>query len=171
MGRGDAFVGRMLENRPFLAEFVPFATRLAADGRRIALGQTLLKLTCPGVPDIYQGDELWSFALVDPDNRRPVDWERRRLLLAKLKAGAAVREETEKLYLIWRTLELRARRTAAFEAGYEPVEAGPDVCAFMRGAEVLVAVPLRSGATFDPPIGFRDVLESSDLGVFLFERS
>ncbi len=166
-----AFVGRIFEYRPFLEEFVPFAGRLAADGRRIALGQTLLKLTCPGVPDIYQGDELWSFSLVDPDNRRAVDWERRRALLAELRGGASIREENEKLYLIWKTLELRARRTADFEAGYEPVEAGPNLCVFKRGADVVVAVPLRPGATFAQPEGFRDVFDAAELGVFLLERS
>ncbi len=166
-----AFVGRIFENAPFLAEFAPFVERVAADGRRIALGQTLLKLTCPGMPDIYQGDELWSFALVDPDNRRAVDWARRRRLLAELRAGAPVREETEKLFLIWKTLGLRARRPAAFEEGYEPLDAGPDVCAFVRGADVVVAVPLRPGAAFVPPAGFHDVLDRADLGVFLLERS
>src|SRR5207253_2949241 len=60
----------------------PFARRVAELGERIALAQTLLKLTCPGVPDIYQGDELESLNLVDPDNRRPVDWEARRRALA-----------------------------------------------------------------------------------------
>jgi (1->4)-alpha-D-glucan 1-alpha-D-glucosylmutase len=165
-----AFVARMFESRPFLAELTPFVERLAADGRRIALGQTLLKLTCPGTPDIYQGDELWSFALVDPDNRRPVDWARRRRLLAELRVGAEVREETEKLFLIWKTLGLRARRPEAFEAGYEPLDAGPDVCAFMRGADVLVAVPLRPGATYVPPAGFCDVLDGAELRVFLLER-
>jgi (1->4)-alpha-D-glucan 1-alpha-D-glucosylmutase len=166
-----AFVGRVFENAPFLAEFTPFVEGLAADGRRIALGQTLLKLTCPGTPDIYQGDELWSFALVDPDNRRPVDWARRRRLLADLRAGAPVREETEKLFLIWKTLGLRARRPEAFEGGYEPLDAGPDVCAFVRGADVIVAVPLRPGAAFAPPPGFRDGLAGAELGVFLLERS
>jgi (1->4)-alpha-D-glucan 1-alpha-D-glucosylmutase len=65
--------------------FVAFAGRVAAEGRRAALGQLLLKLTSPGVPDVYQGDELEALSLVDPDNRRPVDWEARRAALARLQ--------------------------------------------------------------------------------------
>jgi (1->4)-alpha-D-glucan 1-alpha-D-glucosylmutase len=115
-----------------------FVERVRPLGREIALGQLLLKLTSPGVPDIYQGDELETLALVDPDNRRAVDWKRRRRLLA---AG-----QEPKLELTQRTLALRARRPDAFAGGYEPVDLGPDVCAFTRGGEVLVAVPLRPGA-------------------------
>ena len=65
---------RCYEHEAFLADFEPFAAELAAAGDRAALGQLLLKLTVPGVPDVYQGDELLSLSLVDPDNRRPVDW-------------------------------------------------------------------------------------------------
>ena len=97
---------------------------------------TLLKLTSPGVPDIYQGDELPFLALVDPDNRRPVDWELRRRLLASGHPPA-------KLDLIRRTLALRKRRPAAFGSTYDPVEAGETSVAFVRGGEVLVAVALR----------------------------
>ena len=120
---------------------------------------TLLKLTCPGVPDIYQGDELPFLALVDPDNRRPVDWELRRRLLA---AGDAA---PPKLDLIRRTLALRAARPAAFAGGYEPVEAGEDVCAFLRGGEILVAVAVRGdlGGLRPPPGNWRDVLRSPTL--------
>ena len=72
------FAVALLDHRPFLDDFEPFAARVAAAGRRSALGQQLLKLTVPGVPDVYQGDELEALNLVDPDNRRPVDWEERR---------------------------------------------------------------------------------------------
>src|SRR5690606_19851364 len=65
------------EKGPFLSELIPFAQRLARFGLFNSLSQTLLKLTVPGVPDIYQGNELWDFSLVDPDNRRPVDYTRR----------------------------------------------------------------------------------------------
>jgi (1->4)-alpha-D-glucan 1-alpha-D-glucosylmutase len=71
-----------------------FVERLRPLGRRIALGQLLLKLTSPGVPDLYQGDELEALALVDPDNRRPVGWERCKRLLEELQAGAEPTEET-----------------------------------------------------------------------------
>jgi (1->4)-alpha-D-glucan 1-alpha-D-glucosylmutase len=116
------------------------------------LATTLLKLASPGVPDIYQGDELPFFALVDPDNRRAVDWEERRRQLA-------APEPAPKLDLIRRTLELRARRPAAFAGSYEPLDAGEDVCAFVRGGEVLVAVAVRGElGRFAPPAGkWRDV--------------
>src|SRR5207244_7356010 len=87
----------------------PFLDRVAELGRRISLAQLLLKLTSPGVPDIYQGDELENLSLVDPDNRRPVDWEVRRRMLGALRAGGAPPPEAHKLYMTWKTLELRAR--------------------------------------------------------------
>jgi (1->4)-alpha-D-glucan 1-alpha-D-glucosylmutase len=139
-------------------ELAAYARRIAARGERISLGMTLLKLTSPGVPDIYQGDELPFHALVDPDNRRPVDWELRRRLL-----GSS--EEPPKLDLIRRTLALRERRPAAFAGSYEPVEAGDDVVAFTRGEEVLVAVAVRGDlAGFTPPAGdWSDVLRTESL--------
>jgi (1->4)-alpha-D-glucan 1-alpha-D-glucosylmutase len=127
----------------------PIVARVAPLGERIALAQTLLKLTCPGVPDIYQGDELESLSLVDPDNRRPVDWEARR--------GALV-DPPPKLRVIREALALRRELPGAFAGAYEAVDAGPEVCAFTRGGEVLVAVPLRSGAGFGAGPGWREVV-------------
>jgi (1->4)-alpha-D-glucan 1-alpha-D-glucosylmutase len=99
------------------------------------------------VPDIYQGDELSYRALVDPDNRRPVDWGRRRELLARLRSGAQPDgADLRKLFLVERLLALRGRRPEAFEGGYEPLDAGPDACAYLRGGDVLVAVAIRAGA-------------------------
>ena len=141
-----AFCRSLYEHEEFLASFEPFAERVARAGERSALGQLLLKLTSPGVPDIYQGDELWALALVDPDNRRPVDWERRRRALEALKGGAEPTRENHKLHLILRALDLRARRPQAFAGAYEPLEAGDDVCAFTRGGEVLVACGVRDSA-------------------------
>jgi (1->4)-alpha-D-glucan 1-alpha-D-glucosylmutase len=149
-----SFARGLYDDRAFRETFDPFVERIAVLGERIALGQTLLKLTCPGVPDIYQGDELWDLSLVDPDNRRPVDWELRRRLLGETTPTRA----TAKLHLIRRTLALRAELPDAFAGGYEPVEAGPGVCAYLRGGEVLVGVPVRDGARFEPPGGFEDVL-------------
>ena len=127
-------------------ELARYAQRLSERGDRVSLAMTLLKLTSPGVPDLYQGDELPFLALVDPDNRRPVDWELRRRLLAD--------DPPPKLDLIRRTLALRARRPAAFAGSYEPLEAGGDVCAFTRGGEALVAVAVRGElAGFRPPPG------------------
>ena len=139
-----------------------FALRLAEAGRRIALGMTLLKLTAPGIPDLYWGDELELLALVDPDNRRPVDWDARRRALA---------DPPPKLRVVREALALRVRRPDAFAGSYEPVEAGPDVCAFGRGGEALVVVPLRPGATKDAVDvgGARDLLEGLPVG--LYERA
>ena len=120
---------------------------------------TLLKLTVPGVPDIYQGDELESLSLVDPDNRRPVNWDIRRRALAE--------RSDEKLELIRRTLALRGQL-----GGYMPIEAGPDVCAFRRGPRVLVVVPLRAGASKAIPEaeGLHDELRDYPVGLFLDSR-
>jgi (1->4)-alpha-D-glucan 1-alpha-D-glucosylmutase len=145
-----------------------FVRRLRPLGQRIALGQLLLKLTSPGLPDLFQGDELEALALVDPDNRRPVDFARRELLLNELRGGTGPTEETEKLYLTWKTLELRAQRPEAFAGSYEPVDLGPEVCAFVRGGEVLVVVPIRDVALPEPGAGWRVVLETPGAG--LFER-
>ena len=95
---------------------------------------TLLKATVPGVADVYQGDELESLSLVDPDNRRPVDFE-----------GGARSPPAAKTHVLRESLALRARR----ELGeYRPLDLGPDVCAFLRGDDVAVVVPLRGQ---DPP--------------------
>jgi (1->4)-alpha-D-glucan 1-alpha-D-glucosylmutase len=116
------------------------------------------------VPDIYQGDELPFLALVDPDNRRPVDWELRRRLLSDASPPP-------KLDLIRRTLALRDRRPAAFAGSYEPIEAGEDVLAFTRGGEVAVAVALRGDLSdFREPAGeWRHVYGTPEL--LLAERA
>jgi (1->4)-alpha-D-glucan 1-alpha-D-glucosylmutase len=136
----------------------PFLERARSAGRRLALTQLLLKLTAPGVPDLYRGDELEDLSLVDPDNRRPVDWDVRRRLLAGLRAGARPSEETLKLHVTRRTLALRAVHPDAFAGSYEPVGLGADVCSFVRGGEVLVAAAVRPGAEVVPADGWRDVL-------------
>ena len=173
-----AFARALLERRDFLDTFEPFAAAVAEVGDRAALAQLLLKLTVPGLPDIYQGDELLALSLVDPDNRRPVDFARRRALLDEVRAGAAPTEETRKLWLIVRALELRARRPDAFAGSYEPVDAGPDAIAFIRGGEVFAAAALRGDAVPAPAgDGWRDVLGGTTdargahgLGIALFER-
>jgi (1->4)-alpha-D-glucan 1-alpha-D-glucosylmutase len=144
--RVKRFAVALLTHEPFLASFEPFLAEVVAVGERSALGQLLLKLTVPGVPDIYQGDELTDLSLVDPDNRRPVDWDRRRAALAELRDGEVATRETLKLHVIERALELRARRPEVFAGAYTPLDAGPDVCAFTRGDEdeVLVVVELRN---------------------------
>jgi (1->4)-alpha-D-glucan 1-alpha-D-glucosylmutase len=138
---GD-FCRGVCANKEFLAGFVPFAEEIALAGERSAIGQLVVRLTAPGVPDVYGGDELWYLALVDPDNRRPIDWGRRRDLLAHLTAGGSPQRETVKLAVIHRLLALRARHPTAFENAYEPIDAPEGTCAFRRG-DVIVAVPVR----------------------------
>jgi (1->4)-alpha-D-glucan 1-alpha-D-glucosylmutase len=106
--------------------FEAFADRVAAIGRRNSLAMTLLKLTVPGVPDLYQGDERECLSLVDPDNRRPVDWR------------AAPDAKTR---VVREALALRSRRVLG---AYRPLELGADVCGFLRGDDVAVCVPLRA---------------------------
>jgi (1->4)-alpha-D-glucan 1-alpha-D-glucosylmutase len=102
----------------------------------------VLHYTAPGVPDLYQGAELWDLSLVDPDNRRPVDYAVRQKML---EAGANLhdwRNGGAKLALIQRLLALRQSFPEAFEAKPEPISAPANVLAFQRG-NLLVAVPLR----------------------------
>src|SRR5581483_3600678 len=112
----------------FLESFEPLRRKVAHFGVFNALSQTLLKLTSPGLPDIYQGNEIWDFSLVDPDNRRPVDYELRQRLLASLeRAGkrrgatrlcaellAASRDGRVKLHLTQRALGFRREHAAIF---------------------------------------------------------
>jgi (1->4)-alpha-D-glucan 1-alpha-D-glucosylmutase len=161
-----SFCRALYGHDPFLRDFEPFAEELARVGDRAALGQLLLKLTVPGLPDVYQGDELPALSLVDPDNRRAVDWERRRQRLDEIRDGAAPTAETRKLWLIHRALGLRARRPDAFTGSYEPLDAGPDVCAFVRGGAVVAAAVVRgdgAGVELELPGGaWRDVLGDTE---------
>ena len=136
----------------------PFLERVRELGRHLSLAQLLLKLTSPGLPDVYRGDELEDLSLVDPDNRRPVDWQVRRDALRALQDGGPVDDANAKLYVTWKTLGLRAEHAAAFSGSYEPVDAGEGVCAFVRGGEVLVAAAVRPNAAVRVPAGWHDVL-------------
>jgi (1->4)-alpha-D-glucan 1-alpha-D-glucosylmutase len=145
----------------FLQDFLPFQRRIARCGMLNSLSQTLIKLASPGVPDIYQGNELWDFSLVDPDNRRDVDFELRQAMLRDLQAslqwsaerraawarGLAERMEDGriKLYLTWRCLQCRQRLPQLFQGGiYLPLRArgarAEHVCAFARRSERHVAI-------------------------------
>ncbi len=140
------FVARILDEQQsgrFLMDFRAFQKRVSHFGLFNSLAQTLLRITAPGVPDTYQGTELWDFSLVDPDNRRPVDYERRRRLLQELQrrvelAGADRRELAReltrskedgriKLYLIWQALCQRRDHKGLYSTGeYVPIAAsGP----------------------------------------------
>ena len=139
-----SFVTGLYGHEPFRAVFEPFVDRVAELGDRIALGQVALKLTAPGVPDIYQGDELAFHALVDPDNRRPVDFEWRQALLARLSGGAEPDRDTLKLALTRRLLQLRIRRPEALgpEGAYTPLVTGDGAIAYRRGDDVVIAVAI-----------------------------
>jgi len=135
----------------FLADFGAFAGRIARAGMLNSLSQTLVKIASPGVPDFYQGTELWDLSLVDPDNRGPVDYAPRQALLAEIKRGVAVDrlalakrlfaqpgEGGIKMYLIREALDFRRRNEALFSHGaYTALEASGvrarKVIAFARG--------------------------------------
>jgi (1->4)-alpha-D-glucan 1-alpha-D-glucosylmutase len=180
----EQFVGRLLDDspkNPFLADLHMLQRRIAYFGQFNALAQALLKLTSPGVPDIYQGNELWDFSLVDPDNRRPVDYELRRRLLAELQQRLAApgaercalaRELLDtyqdgriKLFLTHQVLLFRRDNPGLFQDGdYQPLmaigEQRDHVFAYIRryeDATTLIAVPrmiagLMSGVE-QPPLG------------------
>jgi (1->4)-alpha-D-glucan 1-alpha-D-glucosylmutase len=151
----SAFVASVLADRGFVADLEAFLAehRLVERGRVNSLAQTALLLTCPGVPDLYQGTELWDLSLVDPDNRRPVDYQERRRLLDSLadrgpeEALAREDEGGPKLWLIHRVLGHRRRHPGAYGpgSGYEslPVR-GPwarHAVAFARSGGLAVIVP------------------------------
>lgn len=131
-----AFVkGILASGHGFLSSFVPFVKDVAEHAMVYSLSQTLVKLTAPGIPDIYQGCELWDLSFVDPDNRRPVDYEKRmeylfQLVIKEEKGKEAVLEYLrehrdtgiEKLYVTWKTLNVRKSSPLLFSEGtYIPV--------------------------------------------------
>jgi (1->4)-alpha-D-glucan 1-alpha-D-glucosylmutase len=149
-------VRSLYANREFLDDFEPFAARVASAGEHASLGALLLRLTTPGLPDLYQGDALWSLNLVDPDNRRPVDWPAH---VSVLREHSPTRR-TLKAHLIRRVLHLRRERPDAFAGSYEPLDLGPDRVGFVRGGAIRVVVPLRPGERADG--GGRDLLPEYD---------
>ncbi len=165
-GAVHRFVDALYDHRPFLDDFEPFAAKVARRGERIALGMLALKLTSPGVADLYQGDELPLRALVDPDNRRPVDWDWQEAMLRRVKGGSPPDADTRKLWLCLALLALRIRHPDAFgpDGAYTPLEMGPHVVGFTRGDDaVLVAVAVREAvevAIPELPGTWRDVLSA-----------
>jgi (1->4)-alpha-D-glucan 1-alpha-D-glucosylmutase len=148
LGVADAVLG----DTELAAAMAGFVARIAPDARVNSLGAKLVQLTMPGVADTYQGCELAGLALVDPDNRRPVDYARRRRLLAALRAGpdVAVGLDAEKLLLTTRALWLRRDHPDWFAGGYAPLTcegpAAEHAIAFLRGGHaVTVATRLPAG--------------------------
>ncbi|TKJ21717.1 malto-oligosyltrehalose synthase [Blastococcus sp. CCUG 61487] len=143
-----ALVDAAFDDATTSAEIEAFVARIAPLGWSNSLSQKLLQLTMPGVPDVYQGTELHDFSLVDPDNRRPVDYAARRRMLAALDAGEVPAVDgtgAAKLLVVSRVLRARRDHPEWFE-GYAPVEvtgsAADSVVAFDRGGIVAVATRL-----------------------------
>lgn len=147
------FVKLTLADARFVADLENFVKPLVKFGWINSLSQTLLKLTAPGVPDIYQGTEMWDLSLVDPDNRRPVDFNLRKKMIDKAAALSAEASWAEwesglpKLWLIRRVLGLRARRpelfapSAKYEALYAEGAKSAHVVAFKRGEKLIALAP------------------------------
>ena len=149
-----AFLGSMLDDRGFTEELDRFVAPLLGPGRTTSLALKLIQLTSPGVPDLYQGSELWDLSLVDPDNRRPIDFGQRTGALGVLPATAALLPPVEhdevgltKLFVVKRTLRLRAAMPDAFAPGasYEPLVAAGSradhLVAFIRGGDAITIAP------------------------------
>lgn len=173
------FAQAILADADFLGDLQAFVAALVAPGRDNALVQELLKLTSPGVPDVYQGSELWDLSLVDPDNRRPVDFTGRTRLLDELKGAtvgdvrARVDDGLPKLWLIQQALAVRRAIPEAFDerGAYRPLWAtgsrAQHVIAYARGERVIALgarLPFKlagdwQGTSIElPPGPWRDVL-------------
>jgi (1->4)-alpha-D-glucan 1-alpha-D-glucosylmutase len=120
------FIESLYSSNEFMAAIGEFVSRIIAAGRVNSLAQTLLKCTAPGVPDTYQGSELWDLHLVDPDNRGPIDYSERRSLLSELEAGITAEEVLKnmdsgmpKLWVLHCALQLRGRKPELFGADSE----------------------------------------------------
>jgi (1->4)-alpha-D-glucan 1-alpha-D-glucosylmutase len=144
------FTEAVLADAELTADIAGFVAEIAPDAMANSLGAKLIQLTMPGVPDIYQGCELAGFALVDPDNRRLVDYPARQALLASLDGGSpAAHLDAEKLLVTAWTLRLRRDHPDWFARGYTPLHAeGPaagHAVAFRRGQAITVATRLPAG--------------------------
>jgi (1->4)-alpha-D-glucan 1-alpha-D-glucosylmutase len=148
------FIERLLQSKEFLDELENFVAKIIPAGRINSLAQTLLKFTAPGVPDTYQGSELWDLHLVDPDNRSPVDYALRQSMLAELEQGPTAEEIMKqadtgmpKLWIIYKTLHLRSEKPEWFgqDGAYTPLLAeGPKnqhILGFLRGNSVAPLAP------------------------------
>jgi (1->4)-alpha-D-glucan 1-alpha-D-glucosylmutase len=166
------FVAKILDSSPrnkFLPAFLPVAQEIARLGAINSLTQTALKLTSPGIPDIYQGNEIWDYSLVDPDNRRPVDYQRHREMLAALPTAAPeelMRSWADgriKMFLTQRVLQFRRDHVDLFQRGeYLPLKTNgtfAECCvSFARQLAdkwIVVIAPRLSSRIGFPPVGER----------------
>ncbi|MBW3638507.1 MAG: malto-oligosyltrehalose synthase [Actinobacteria bacterium] len=149
----EAFVRGVLGDAPLCEDIAAFVERLAPAWQMTALAQKAIQLTVPGVADTYQGTELWDLSLVDPDNRRPVDWEQRRRLLAATTGPPSPVDATgaAKLHLVARLLRLRRDTPELFLAGssYEPLDVGERAVGFLRAGRLATVAPIRALAVTD----------------------
>ena len=154
----EDYEARAVAAARFLAgssELARFAESIAPAGRATAIAQLVLACTVPGVPDVYQGDEGWNLVLVDPDNRRPVDWAAHQNALAGERVAATDPSGAGKTQLLADLLALRRRQHACFgpEGAYEPIRAdGPGaraIVGFRRGDDVVVLVRRFCGQDLD----------------------
>ncbi|TDU73335.1 (1-_4)-alpha-D-glucan 1-alpha-D-glucosylmutase [Prosthecobacter fusiformis] len=161
----SVFVERILtpaKNNSFETSFLPLSERVAELGAFNALTQLVLKLTSPGVPDVYQGQELWDFSLVDPDNRRPVDFNLRKSMLEESfptpeEMLSQWRDGRIKLFITQKLLHLRQQHFSLFASGcYDPLKTSGiyarNVIAYRRG-DLVVVVPRLISQVGTPPVG------------------
>jgi (1->4)-alpha-D-glucan 1-alpha-D-glucosylmutase len=144
-----AFVRAVLADDGITEQVAAFTAVLAPAWHATMLAQKVVQLTMPGVADVYQGTELPDLSLVDPDNRRPVDYEARRALLADLDDGAVPKVDESgaaKLHVVSRLLRLRRDRPELFlaESSYAALDAGARAVAFLRGDAVATVAPVRA---------------------------
>jgi (1->4)-alpha-D-glucan 1-alpha-D-glucosylmutase len=180
------FIERILDSQEFVSELESFVAQVLLPGRINSLTQTLIKFTAPGVPDTYQGSEIWDLRLVDPDNRGPVDYGVRRAMLAELLGGMSVDDVMKrmdsgmpKLWIIYKALHLRRAHPEWFgeSSTYAPllVEGAKQehLIAFCRSGSVAVLAPrwnVRRGGSFSSttvelPLGhWTDVLSGEETG-------
>ncbi len=148
------YVDAVLDDRDYVAALETYVAALVELGRQNSLAQKLLQLVCPGVPDVYQGQEVWDASLVDPDNRRPVNFGERAKLLTELGPDPGARKPpalddtgAAKLLVVARALRLRREHPQWFgaEATYRPLwasgSAAEHVVAFVRSGEVIAVAP------------------------------
>jgi (1->4)-alpha-D-glucan 1-alpha-D-glucosylmutase len=139
------FVDAVLADASLRADIERFVASIEPAAQRTSLARTLVKLTAPGVPDLYQGTELWETSLVDPDNRRPVDYAARRALLKRAKDASpeeSLAEDFPKLWLIQRVLNARKKHPEWFEGPYRRLEVSSEqVIAFARGDSLITLAP------------------------------
>jgi (1->4)-alpha-D-glucan 1-alpha-D-glucosylmutase len=148
-----SYVDRLFEDEAFAREIEPLAARVASLGFVHTITQTVLKHTLPGIPDLYQGTELFDLSLVDPDNRRPVDYELRRARLREMRSllaapdldalrrAIAGADERLKLYVHARLLALRKSHAELFDADHSGLRCDRHTLAFARGDALFVIVP------------------------------